>query len=70
MEIIVIVLCLVLGLPLLWLAIRFGFLWSILEVLFAILTSGKGGGSSSSSSSGGSGFGGGRSGGGGSSSSF
>lgn len=52
------------GIPVLLAAIRFGFLGLLLEILFAILTGGKGGGGRSS----GGGFGGGSSGGGGSSS--
>lgn len=52
------------GIPVLLAAIRFGFLGFILEILFAVLTGGKGGGGRSS----GGGFGGGSSGGGGSSS--
>jgi uncharacterized protein len=55
------------GIPVLIAAIRFGFIGVILEILFAVLTGGKGGSSSGGSSSG-RGFGGGSSGGGGSSS--
>ncbi len=53
------------GIPVLLIAARFGFLGFILEILFAVLTGGKGGGSGRSS---GGGLGGGSSGGGGSSS--
>lgn len=60
-----IVLLVVLGIPALIVAARIGLLGFILEIIFAILTGGKGGGGGRSS---GGGFGGGSSGGGGSSS--